>query len=259
MPDEYHQTPAPYFNGWQLVFNDSTFVELGVNEYIDGKTTIYYTLDGRMPDTNSLRYSQPILVNHDMQLRAVAYNTKFGYSPVVDQTLRRFIADKKLTYITKPAPQYTENGEQGLIDRLYGTTNYRIGGWQGWQSDMEVVVDLLRSKTVTSVGVDCLENMRSWVFFPTKVEVSVSNDGQTYQPWAKVENTDFAAIRERQEESVQHTFVCRGPYVTARYLRIKATNYGKMPDWHVSAGEQAWCFVDEIEVGTFVPAFFSEE
>ena len=101
--------------------------------------------------------------------------------------------------------------------------------------------------------------MRSWGFFPTKVEVSVSNDGQTYQPWAKVENTDFAAIRERQEESVQHTFVCRGPYVTARYLRIKATNYGKMPDWHVSAGEQAWCFVDEIEVGTFVPAFYSEE
>jgi hypothetical protein len=32
-----------------------------------------------------------------------------------------------------------------------------------------------------------------------------------------------------------------------------------MPDWHVSAGEQAWCFVDEIEVGTFVPAFYSEE
>jgi len=62
---------------------------------------------------------------------------------------------------------------------------------------MEVVVDLLRPKTVTSVGVDCLENMRSWVFFPTKVEVSISNDGKTYQPWASVENTDFAAIRER--------------------------------------------------------------
>lgn len=259
LPEEYHHTPAPYFSDWQLVYTDSIFVKLAVNENIEGTTTIYYTLDGRQPDTTSIRFSQPILVNRDMMLRAVAYNTKYGYSPVVDQTLRRFIADKKLTYITKPAPQYTENGEQGLIDRQFGTTNYRIGGWQGWQSDVEVVIDLLRSKTVTSVGVDCLENMRSWVFFPTKVEVSISNDGKTYQPWASVENTDFAPIRERQEESVQHTFVCRGPYVTARYLRIKATNFGKMPDWHVSAGEQAWCFVDEIEVGTYVPAFYTEE
>ncbi len=259
MPEEYHHTPAPYFCDWQLSFTDSTMVRLAVNPHVEGTTAIYYTLDGRQPDTNCIRYSQPILVNRDMTLRAVAYNTKYGYSPVVDQTLRRFIADKKLSYITKPAPQYTENGEQGLIDRLYGTTNYRIGGWQGWQGDVEVVVDLLRSKTVTSVGVDCLENMRSWVFFPSKVEVSVSNDGKTYQPWASVANTDYPTTRDRQEESVQHTFVCRGPYVTARYLRIKATNFGKMPDWHVSAGEQAWCFVDEIEVGTFVPAFYSEE
>ena len=259
MPDEYHHTPAPYFSDWQIVFNDSSFVKLAVNENIEGKTTIYYTLDGRQPDTNSLRYGQPILVSHDMTLRAVAYNTKYGYSPVVDQTLRRFIADKKLTYLIQPAPQYTENGAQGLIDRQYGTTNYRIGGWQGWQSDMEVVVDLLRTKTVTSVGVDCLENMRSWVFFPSKVEVSVSSDGQNYRPWASVENTEYPTTRERQEESVQHTFVCRGPYVSARFLRIKATNYGKLPDWHVSSGEQAWVFVDEIEVGTYVPAFISEE
>lgn len=259
LPEKYHQTPAPYFSDWQMVFSDSVSVALAVNENIKGGTAIHYTTDGRTPDTNSPCYSRPIAVSRDMTLRAVAYNAKHGYSPVVDQTLRRFVADKKLTYVTQPAPQYTENGPQGLIDRLYGTTNYRIGGWQGWQGDMEVVVDLLRSKTVTSVGVDCMEHMRSWIFFPSRVEVSVSDDGVTYTPWATVENEVFAAIRERQEESTQHTFVCRGPYVSARYLRIRATNFGKLPEWHISAGEQAWLFVDEIEVGTFVPAFYSVE
>ena len=192
-----------------------------------------------------------------MTIHAVAYDPQQGYSHVVSQSLKRFIADKRLTYITKPAPQYTENGAEGLVDRLYGTTNYRIGGWQGWTGDMEVVVDLLQPKSLVSVGVDCLENMRSWVFFPTKVEVSVSNDGKNYTRWGMVENTEFEAVRERQEESVQHTFTCHGNYTTARYVRIKATNYGKMPDWHISAGEQACLFVDEIEIGSYMPTFIN--
>ena len=255
MPAEYHQTPAPYFGDWNIVYNDSAYINIAVNPNTAKPSTIYYTLDGSVPDTNSIRYNSPILVSHDVLISAVAYNAETGYSPVVKQQLRRFIADKKLTYITKPADQYSESGEQGLIDRIYGVTNYRIGGWQGWQQDMEVVIDLLSTKSLTSVGVDCLENMRSWIFFPRKVEVSVSLDGKSYTPWASVENTEFASIRERQEEEVQHTFVCRGPYVSARFLKIKATNHGKMPSWHVSAGEQAWLFVDEIEVGCYIPTF----
>ena len=171
--------------------------------------------------------------------------------------LTRFIADKQLRYITKPAPQYSENGPDGLIDRLYGTPNFRIGGWQGWQTDMEVVIDLLSSKTLTSVSVDCLDNMRAWIFFPKRIEVSISADGKTFRPWAQLDNTEFAAVRERQEESVQHKFTCHGPYATARYVRVKAINYGKMPEWHISSGEQAWLFVDEIEVGSHVATFSS--
>ena len=32
----------------------------------------------------------------------------------------------------------------------------------------------------------------------------------------------------------------------AKYFKITLENYGKLPDWHISAGEQAWLFVDEI-------------
>ena len=265
-PEELRCPPAPCFSDWQQCFKDSIFVTLKARDLVngqpdkdqsvDGKLRIYYTTDGRTPDTHSFRYVQPILVNRDITLKAVAYCPATGeYSPVVSQTLTRFIADKQLRYISKPEPQYSENGPDGLIDRLYGVTNYRIGGWQGWTGDMEVIVDLLQPKSLTSVGVDCLDNMRSWIFFPTKVEVSVSNDGKNYVRWATVENNEFPAVRERQEESVQHTFTCRGGYTTCRYVRIKATNYGKMPDWHISAGEQAWLFVDEIEIGTYIPTF----
>ena len=257
-PDEVRLTPAPYFNDWQPRFKDSTWVSLSTRKLTpNAQTRIYYTLDGREPDTNAHLYQQPILVKNDITIRAVSYDPEHGYSHVVSQSMKRYIADKRLSYITKPNPQYTENGPEGLLDLLYGTTNYRIGGWQGWTGDMEVVVDLLSSKSLVSVGVDCLENMRSWIFFPTKVEVSVSNDGKNYTHWASVENDIYEPIAERQEESVKHTFTCKGHYTTARYVRIKATNYGKMPDWHLSAGEQAWLFVDEIEIGSYMPTFIN--
>ena len=267
-PEELRYPPAPYFSDWQQCFKDSIYVTLKARDLVngqpdkyqsvDGKLRIYYTTDGRTPDTHSFRYVQPILVNRDVTLKAVAYCPATGeYSPVVSQTLTRFIADKKLTYVTRPEPQYSENGPDGLIDRLYGTTNYHIGGWQGWTGDMEVVVDLLQPRSLVSVGVDCLDNMRSWIFFPTKVEVSISHDGKNFVPWASVENKEYEAVRERQEESVQHTFTCHGGYTTTRYVKIKATNYGKMPDWHISAGEQAWLFVDEIVIGSYMPTFIT--
>ena len=33
-----------------------------------------------------------------------------------------------------------------------------------------------------------------------------------------------------------------------RYLRVRAGNYGPLPDWHAAPGEPAWLFVDEIVV-----------
>jgi hypothetical protein len=35
---------------------------------------------------------------------------------------------------------------------------------------------------------------------------------------------------------------------TARYLRVKATNYGTIPDWHPGKGGRAHIFIDELIV-----------
>jgi len=248
---EERVTPAPYFNDWNPRFEGVKEVRLRVKDSpFSPNARIFYTLDGSAPDTTSTAYTTPIAIDHSVTIKAVAYSPRTGYSPVVEQQLAQFVADKRLTYRTKPAPQYAENGEEGLIDHLYGTTNYSIGGWQGWTGDMEVVIDLLEEKPVTAVGVDCLENMRSWVFFPARIEVSISADGSQYRAWGRLEDIqkEFPATLGRQEEKVQHTFLCSGSAATARYVKIKAVNFGKMPDWHVSAGEQAWIFIDEITI-----------
>ena len=250
---------VPVFGDWQQKFEDSCQVIIRPISHIGPISPIvFYTLNGATPDKNATLYTGPITVRTDATIRAVAYDTATGlYSPVVSQTLTHFVADKRLTYITRPDPQYTENGEEGLIDRLHGTENYRIGGWQGWTGDMEVIVDLLEPRAVTSVGVECLENMRSWIFFPQQIEISTSLDGQQYTArW--VIRTDrekeFPDVRERQGESVIHNYEAFATEAfNARYVRIKAVNYGTMPAWHVSAGEQAWLFADEVEVRWLSP------
>ena len=155
--------------------------------------------------------------------------------------------DKRVRYLTQPAPQYTENGPEGMVDNIHGTANYRIGGWQGWQGDMQAVVEMDKPLQVHRVGLACLEHMRSWIFFPKRVTVEYSLDGTTWKPFGETRNTQFAAVHARQEESVTHTFLVAGS-AYAKYLRLTAVNYGRLPDWHISAGEQAWLFATEITV-----------
>jgi hypothetical protein len=77
------------------------------------------------------------------------------------------------------------------------------------------------------------------------VSVEYSTDGQQWQPFGEVINDEFAPIHARQEEMLTHTFTVEGN-ARAKYLRLTAKNYGPLPDWHISAGQQAWVFVDEI-------------
>lgn len=235
-------TPIPYFSDWKQRFDGEADITLKVR----GDAQIYYTLDDSVPDTNSTLYTKPIRVSGDITITAVAYSPLTGYSKPATQQLTKFVTDKKLTYITKPDPQYYENGEEGLVDRLWGKPNYKVGGWQGWTGDMEVVIDLLSTKAVHKVGVSCLEDTRSWIFFPSAIEVSTSVDGKDYKPFAKV-STGYTPLAEQQGTASIQQFSSKGS-ANARYVKLKVCNYGKMPQWHVSAGEHAWLFIDEVIV-----------
>ena len=199
-----------------------------------------------MPDTSWLHYSSPIAVDRDVVITARAYNPTTGYSFPVVHALTRFSADKKLSYVIKPDPQYYENGEEGLVDRLHGLQNYRVGGWQGWAGDMEVIVDLLKVKPIHKVSVSCLEDTRSWVFFPKAVEVSFSDDGNSFTK-PVVTPTNYVPVADPAGNKSLRSFDAKVS-ATARYVKVKVQNFGKMPSWHLSAGEQAWLFIDEVEV-----------
>ena len=248
-PDSLRITPCPVFDDWRQQVTGSREVSISLPGHPEAE--ILCDKNIICPDCEDIfrPYKGPIKVTGEMW-EYVAAKAKIDgrlESKVVNQFYSRVQTDMNVTYLTKPSPLYTENGPEGMVDGVYGPINYRIGGWQGWQGDMVAIVELDKVKTVKHVGVHCLENMRSWIFFPTKVTVEYSLDGQQWQPYGEVKNTQFAAVHARQEESDAFVFAVNG-LARAKYLKITAENYGKMPDWHLSAGEQAWLFVDEIEI-----------
>ncbi len=254
LPDSLRITPCPVFDDWRMQMKGEKTGEVKV--FTDKKVRFYSPFKkdgGLMPVLDCLEDRHNVtsfVVLPEAKEADVTFAAQVEgrlMSQPVTQHLVRTSTDKHVTYLTQPAPQYTENGPEGMVDRIFGTTNYRIGGWQGWQGDMVAVVELDKEQTISSVGLDCLENMRSWIFFPKNVKVEYSLDGQSWKAYGEVINTQYAAIHARQEEYNTQIFTVSGT-ARAKYIKVTAMNYGPLPDWHVSAGEQAWIFVDEIIV-----------
>ena len=208
-----------------------------------GGYEIYYTIDGKTPSPKTgILYTEPITVDKDMTVKAVAVDGKGRMSQVVEAQYVRYVRDKDITYVTKPDNQYYAGGNEGLIDNARGKVNYRIGGWQGFTTDCELIIDLREMKKITTVGAGCLEEQRSWIFYPKGMEVFVSEDGNNYKPFNNVTITSA-----RTEGAHIQDLEVKGD-ANARYVKIVIKNYGKLPEWHLSAGEQAWLFVDEVWV-----------
>ena len=61
------------------------------------------------------------------------------------------------------------------------------GEWQGyWEKDFAAVVDLGKVQTLTKVGAGFLQDIGSWIWFPRRVEIELSQDGKTFTPAASI-------------------------------------------------------------------------
>jgi hypothetical protein len=77
---------------------------------------------------------------------------------------------------------------------------------------------------------------------PTRVEFELSTDGRTFTPAVSIKSD----VPDTSYETVVKDFVRQIEPRPARYVRVKAYNYGKIPAWHAGAGGDAFIFIDEI-------------
>jgi len=80
---------------------------------------------------------------------------------------------------------------------------------------------------------------------PTQVAYYSSLDGINFTLLGTLTNT----VDPQDYENSIHDFALQLPKpIQARYLKVKAINFGKLPEWHIGAGGDAFIFVDEIEI-----------
>ena len=130
-----------------------------------------------------------------------------------------------------------------MIDGVRGTSNFVDGSWQGFDGqDLVVVVDLGAMQNVSKLGAGFLQDVESWIWMPRRVDVELSTDGTNFVRAISLTND----VSDSEYGAVVKDFVGTIKPQKARFVRMTAHNYGKLPAWHPGAGGDSWIFVDEI-------------
>ena len=241
-------TVVPVFSPMQRSFKGTAEITIAPSSHhpttASSHHLIYYTTDGSTPTKSALKYTHPIVIETTTFFKSVVWSPETGYSNVVEAYYYKFQKDKSIQILSKYSSQYTADGDEGLIDYIRGSVNFRLGGWQGYQSqDFEAIVDLESVQKIQEIGAGFLRDIRSWIFFPKSMYIETSIDGVHYEPYGDFicpyPDDDFTAMVD--------DFMIKKE-TTARFVRVKAINYGNLPEWHLGAGYPAFIFIDEIIV-----------
>ncbi|MBP6625660.1 MAG: discoidin domain-containing protein, partial [Chitinophagaceae bacterium] len=243
--EEVDNNSIPTFSHNEFVFDES--MRISFDSLTKTNLQIRYTTNGTKPDAQSALYTLPFDIQQSSEIHA-RYQDK--------QTLLMHPFESEAHFVKRPNhykiklastynPQYTAGGDAGLLDGLYGDIDWRKGRWQGFQAqDFEAVIDLGKVQTVNYVAANFLQDQKSWIFYPTQLEFFASTDNIN---WKLISKQAMNKL-ERDDERNTLTKLSAKTNLKARYIKVKAKNFGKIPDWHPGAGGDAFIFIDEIEI-----------
>lgn len=233
--------PVPIIQAENRSFKDTLKVEI----ISENKGIIYYSFTNKEDDFHL--YKQPIVLDKTATIYSFCTSPYRDYkegSGTISATFYKKPNNYTIDIKSKYNPQYHAGGPEGLLDGIHGTENWRKGDWQGYQGqDFEAVIDLKGEKKLASVRATFLQDSRSWILMPTKVEYYVSNDNSNFTLAGIVEND----IDPKMTDTKIKDFSLNKALNT-RYVKIKAYNFGKLPEWHQGFGGDAFIFIDEITI-----------
>lgn len=169
-------------------------------------------------------------IAHAAALRERGYNTfkleeEVGNRPASREAENHLGRKAKVVYAHPWHKNYPAAGAATLTDGNLGGWSYGDGRWQGFQSDVDVTVDLGSVRPVHYVTATFLADTGAWIFLPDRVTVEYSLDGE-----------HFTLAGELLNENPDGKYVPFGVSVgkDARYIRYHAFR------------TKEWLFTDEI-------------
>lgn len=235
---------VPYFSVSKNSFKDDLQVEI---KSIVKNVRIFFKVTGLNDNKilDSGRYIKPVEIKTSCRLYAFCENARGEQSRTVEAKYYK-IPDYDVILNTAYNKQYTAGGPEGLIDGIRGGENWRLGNWQGYQGqDFVAVINLKSAKQIKNVSAGFLQDIRSWIWMPVKIYFDISQDGVNFVTAAEIVNDvpnndlNLGVIIKDYSAAINNS---------AKYIRVRATNFGKIPAWHPGAGDDAFIFVDEIMI-----------
>ncbi|MES2830241.1 MAG: DUF4838 domain-containing protein [Bacteroidota bacterium] len=139
---------------------------------------------------------------------------------------------------------YPAKGARTLTDGSMGYNNFQYN-YLGWYGDnMEVVIDLVSPQTISQVTAGFLEDQRHWSFLPEQVEVLISLDDKSYVSAGVVTTPKLFENYEKETRRIEIPINGK----VARYVKLKAVNLKKLPEWRDLPNRKSWIFCDEVSV-----------
>jgi predicted alpha-1,2-mannosidase len=209
---------------------------------------IHYTTDYSEPGPNSPLFAKPFFIEDSTTVKAVALAADGRRSLIATALFYKIPHDWTIKLISKYSAQYSGGGDAALIDGIRGTSNWSGGEWQGYQGrDLVAVVDLGQVQEISKLGAGFLQDVGSWIWMPRAIDFETSIDGREFTPATTIPNdVPDGSSSNGSGPAIIKTFVASITTRKARYIRIRAHNFGKIPSWHPGAGGDAWIFADEI-------------
>ncbi len=229
----------PFIKESLRFFDDTCMIELGS---ISEELPIYYSTDN---GGQFKRYTSPLYLDTTTDLLFYSQQKKEDYK-LQEARFVKIANDKKVVLYNNYTSYYHGGGAKGLVDGIYGKTNWRTGDWQGYQGqDIEVMIELEKPTLIKKLGANFLEDQNAWIFFPTEVSFYTSMDTTT---WNLVEHIKTNKSGHNLDISIANFNTQLAKPQEARYIKMKAKHFGAMPEWHEGRGAPTYIFIDEIEV-----------
>ena len=163
--------PTPFIATEQRIFEDSIIIELGCMQLQNKRLQLlYYSIDDgpwiEYKDAIVLYETSYVSIQTIEKPRGSTAKAKFNKSPIVRSLFSKRDASVSLKLETQYANQYSASGPNTLIDGVRGGADFRTGDWQGYfGKDLNAVVSFEEARELTSIGISCIRDIKSWIFF----------------------------------------------------------------------------------------------
>ena len=190
------------------------------------------------PERKNLQDFRKRTMNMLELMRRRGYNVfdlsnEYGERKLAQTGLSHKAKGKPVKYL-KPVQQwYPAAGETTFTDGVIGGWTYSDKRWQGFLSEIDVIIDLETVQDIHYIGGTFMQLKGPGVFMPEKVEIQVSSDGENFIQVAEVWNDVSVNLEELFFKSFDT--ICN---VQARYIRYRAAR----------STMRGFLFLDEIIV-----------